>query len=108
LETFFYLSENKLYSSSRAIVCGLNELEAGVTANIGTKISWGYINYLLKSFYNPELNIGQTLFKRAVEDGLLAGDLFFGLVNALLQSNPPGFVYFKISAQTEYDEKYQK
>jgi DNA polymerase III epsilon subunit-like protein len=108
MATFFYLSENNLCSSSHAVVCGLQEFEAGVTSNIGTKTSWGYINYLLKSFYNPELGSGDTALKEAVTQGLLAGDLFFGLSNALLQTNPPSFVYFKITAQTEYDEKYQK
>ncbi len=108
LTTFFYLSENNLYSSSRAVVCGAQEFEAGVTSNIGTKTSWGYINYLLKSFYNPELGSGDTRLKEAVTQGLLAGDLFFGLTNALLQTNSPGFAYFKISAHTEYEEKYQK
>jgi len=108
LQTFFYLSENNLLSGRQAVICGLNELEAGVTANIGTKTSWGYINYLLKSFYNPELASGDAKLKDAVAQGLLAGDLFFGLTNALLQTDPPGFVYFKISQQTEFDEKYQK
>jgi DNA polymerase III epsilon subunit-like protein len=108
LQTFFYLSENNLLGGRQAVICGLNELEAAVTANIGTKTSWGYINYLLKSFYNPELGSGDDKLKDAVAQGLLAGDLFFGLTNALLQTDPPGFVYFKISQQTEYDEKYQK
>lgn len=75
---------------------------------MATKTSWGYISYLLKSFYNPELNSGQAEFKQAVSEGLAAGDLFFGLVNALLQTDPPAFHYFKITPQTEYDEKYQR
>ncbi len=108
LETFFYLSDNNLYKTSRAVVCGLPEFESGVTANIGSKTSWGYISYLLKSFYNPELGSGNLKFKEAVTQSLLAGDLFFGLSNALLQTDPPGFVYFKIDSQTEFDEKYQK
>jgi len=105
---FFYLSENKLYKNCRVIICGLNEFESAVTANIGTKTSWNYINYLLKSFYNPEIGSGQEKFKEPVVAGLVAGDLFFGLVGALLQIDPPSFQYFKISPQTEYDEKYQK
>lgn len=107
LATFFYLSENNLYSSSYAVVCGLQEFETGVTSNIGTKTSWGYINYLLKSFYNPDVG-GEVKFKEAVEQASLGGDLFFGLASALLQTDPPGFVYFKIGAGAEYDEKYQK
>jgi DNA polymerase III epsilon subunit-like protein len=108
LATFFYLSENGLYKTSLVLVCGLQEFEAGVTSNIGTKTSWGYINYLLKSFYNPELGSGDATLMEAVTQGLLAGDLFFGLCGALLQTDPPGFVYFKIFAQTEYDERYKK
>jgi DNA polymerase III epsilon subunit family exonuclease len=108
LASFFYLSEKKLYTDRLVVICGLNELETAVTSNIGTKTSWGHINYLLKSYYNPELNTGQEKFKTAVEKGLLAGDLFFGLVNALLQTSPPGFQYFKISADTEHEERYKK
>ena len=108
LQTFFYLSENNLLTNRQAVICGLSELEAGVTANIGTKTSWGYINYLLKSFYNPEIGSGESGLKEAVEKGLLAGDLFFGLVNALLQSDPPGFVYFKIDQKNENNEKLLK
>jgi DNA polymerase III epsilon subunit-like protein len=107
-QTMLYLSENSLLKNRQVVVCGLNELESSVTANIGTKTSWGYINYLLKSFYNPELGSGDQRFQKAVDDSLLAGDLFFGLVNALLQTDPPGFVYYKILANTEFDEKYIK
>ncbi len=108
LAGFLHLAENNLCRNFSAVVCGLSEFEAAVSSNIGTKTSWGYINYLFKSFYNPELNTGRGELKVSVEQGLLAGDLFFGLVNALLQTDPPGFVNFKISDQAEYDERYQK
>ncbi len=108
LETFLYLSENKLYSGRDVVMCGLQEFENCVTSNIGTKTSWGYINYLLKGFYNPELQSGNLKLKNEVEQALLGSDLFFGLVNALLQSDPPGFVYYKITGQSSLEEKYQK
>lgn len=107
--TFFYLSEHKLATARQTVICGLNEFESGVvTANIGTKTSWGYINFLLKTFYNPEFATGADKFKDTVNQGLLAGDLFFGLANALLQTDPPGFVNVKISPEFEYEEQYQK
>ena len=88
------------------VICGLNEFETSITSNIGAKTSWGYINYLLKSYYNPELKTGKEELKETVEAGLLAGDLFFGLVNALFQTDPPSFQYIKITPEFEYDEKY--
>lgn len=108
LPTFFQLSEQKLYTSRQVIICGLNEFENAVTSNIGTKTSWGYISYLLKSFYNPEADLGQKKFQVSVEAALLAADLFFGLVNALFQTEPPSFQYVKISDGMEQTEKYQK
>ncbi len=106
--TFLELSARGLYSQRQVVVCGLNEFESAITANIGTKISWGYINYLLRSFYNFELELGEEKYKTPAREALAAGDLFFGLVNALLQSDPPGFVYYKISRQSESEDSYQK
>ena len=108
LPTFLHLSENQLYQDRQVIVCGLNEFEAAATNNIGAKTSWGYIGYLLRSYYNPELNTGQVEYKAAVEEALSSGDLFFGLVNALFQTDPPSFQYVKISDGMEYNEKYLK
>ncbi|MBI5530703.1 MAG: hypothetical protein HY918_04355 [Candidatus Doudnabacteria bacterium] len=108
LQTFFHLSENKLYAERQAVICGLNNFEAAIVSNIGTKTSWGYINYLLKSFYNPEFQTGEKKFKAEVEEALAASDLFFGLASALLQSDPPGFVYFKVNEQTENEERFVK
>ena len=90
------------------MICGLSELEAAITADIGTKISWGYVNFLARGFYNLETEAGPAAFKQPVLDMQLAGDLFFGLVNALLQSDPPSFSYFKVTPQTETDERYLK
>ena len=105
---FFKLAKNELYLDRQVVICGLGELETSVTSNIGTKASWGYITYLLKSFYNFELNIGQEKYKTATAEALTASDLFFGLVNALLQTDPPSFQYYKIFPNTEYEENYQK
>jgi DNA polymerase III epsilon subunit-like protein len=105
---FLNFSDNGYYKNRHLVICGLNELESCITSSIGTKASWGYINYLLKSFYNPELGAGQEKFKQAVEKGLLASDLFFGLVNALLKTDEATFVYYKISEQVQYDENFQK
>ena len=107
-ETFLQLSSSKLYSDRQVIICGLSEFENAITKGLGTKISWGYISYTLKSFYNFELDLGQPKFKKPVEEALAATDLFFGLVNALLQTDPPSFQYYKITPPVEYQENYQK
>lgn len=90
------------------VICGLNELEQAITEDLGTKTSWGYLIYLLKSFYNPELNLGKEEYKENILEGLAAADLFFGLVSALLKSQTEGFEYFKISEETENNEKFIK
>jgi len=107
-QTFLSLSKLGLYNSRFVVIIGLSEFEQQASSNISTKVSWGYITYLLKSVYNPELPAGEEKFKETVEQGLLAGDLFFGLVNALLQSDPPGYLYYKINSETEYSTEYQK
>ncbi|MEK7161718.1 MAG: 3'-5' exonuclease, partial [Patescibacteria group bacterium] len=108
MEVFLFLAENGLYAKRLAVVCGLNEFENTIVSNVGTKTSWGYLNYLLKSYYNSETETGDLKYKSAVESALVASDLFFGLTSALLQSDPPGFMYFKITPQTENDERYVK
>lgn len=54
------------------------------------------------------MQLGQEKFKSLIEQALAASDLFFGLVNALLQSTPPTFIYYKITEQVLYEERYQK
>jgi len=108
LSAFLYLSENQLYKNRKVVICGLSEFETAVTTNIAAKSSWGYINYMLKSFYNPELNLGEQKYKETTEAALLAGDLFFGLTNALFQTTPASFQYVKINDYIRSEEKYLK
>lgn len=108
LNTFFSLSEKQLYKSRHLVLCGLNDFEQGITANIGTKTSWGYLNYLLKSFYNPEFNTGNKNYSEVVTQCLSDSDLFFGLTSALLQADPPGFMYFKINSESQKSQSYLK
>lgn len=108
MEVFLQLAENNLYSNRFVALCGLNEFENTIVSNVGTKTSWGYLNYLIKSYYNSETETGDLKYKVAVEQALSASDLFFGLTSAMLQSDPPGFLYFKITPQIENDERYVK
>ncbi|HVY67407.1 MAG TPA: exonuclease domain-containing protein [Patescibacteria group bacterium] len=104
-----FVENPKLFEADRQLVIfGLSDFENALTGNLGTKASWGYISYLLKSYFNPELQTGQEEFKTTVETGLQASDLFFGLVGALLGSNPPSFQYVKILPETTAEPRYQK
>jgi DNA polymerase III epsilon subunit-like protein len=105
---FLELSNSGLYKERQVIICGLNDFEGSITKDLGAKISWGYINYLLKTFYNFDLNIGQDKFMKPTEQALADTDLFFGLVSALLQTDPPSFQYFKITPETLNQDNYQK
>jgi DNA polymerase III epsilon subunit family exonuclease len=107
-DTFASLSKEIEKQKFNIIFCGLNELEQAISARIGRKISWGKINYLLKNIYNPDTGVGEAKFKEVIVAGLSDADLFFGLTNALLQSNPPGFLSLKISdIEVEKLEKIQ-
>lgn len=106
--TFLSLAKAGLYKKSFAVILGLNEFENAISGNISTKISWGYIGYLLRSIYNPELLTGNAKLKEDVEAALLATDLFFGLVSALLQTDPPSFQNVAVTDQSEYSQEIQK
>src|SRR3989344_8837802 len=84
-KTFLSFSKKALYSSRLVVVLGLPELEQNISSNIAQKVSWGYISYILKSFYNPEITSGNFDYKDSVLSALSASDLFFGLVSALLK-----------------------
>lgn len=107
-QTFLLLSQQKLFKNRFVVISGLSEFEQHASSNISTKVSWGYVSYLLKSVYNSELNTGNKSQKQAVEQGLIASDLFFGLVSALLQSDPPGFLYYRVTPESEYSTQFQK
>lgn len=108
METFCVLAEKKLYKDRFAAIFGLPDFEAALSNNISQKVSWGYINYILKSFYNPENNTGNEKLKEAVSEILNHTDLFFGLVGALLSANPPGFQYYKINEENLNSANFQK
>jgi DNA polymerase III epsilon subunit-like protein len=108
LQTLLYLSEAKLNPKKQVIVCGLNDFENAIVANIGIKTSWGYISYILKSFYNPELSSGNKTFKEVVSKALQDTDLFFGLVNALLIKKEGDYVTVELSSENFNDDGFVK
>lgn len=108
LPTFMALSRQGLYKKRILVVVGLNDFESAVSAGISSKVAWGFINYHLKYFYNPETRVGDEKFKEPVESLLSSSDLFFGLVNALLQTDPPTFQYYKITPEAIAGPQYQK
>ncbi|MEK7618460.1 MAG: exonuclease domain-containing protein [Patescibacteria group bacterium] len=96
LEAFFAFKQKGWYKNRKAVFLGLGDLEKALEGSLGQKLSWSNINFLLKRIYNPDTGAGDENLKSIVEEGLLAGDLFFGLVSALLQTNPPGFFQKKL------------
>lgn len=105
-ETFLSFPLKDLYSKRFLVIAGLSEFENNVSQNIGAKVSWGYISYLLKSIYNPELG-GKAEIKDAVTKAQSATDLFFGLVGALLSGGEQIFQYIKI-ADIQNSEAFNK
>lgn len=90
------------------IIAGLSEFETAVSFNISVKVSWTHIVYILKSFYNPGLGAGNAKFKGLVEEGMIAADLFFGIVNAFFQTDPPTFRYVKFPPEMFEEDKLKK
>lgn len=108
LPTFFILSKLNLYAKRSAAVAGLSEFESAASAGIGSKVSWGFFSYYLKSFYNPGTGTGEKKYEKPASELMAASDLFFGLTSALLQTDPPSFQYFKISPETAASPNFQK
>jgi len=95
LEAFLEFKAKGWYKNRKAVFLGLADLEKALSGNIGEKLSWSRASFLLKTAYNPETGLGNIKFKKAVEEGLSSCDLFFGLVSAFLQIDPPGFLQIK-------------
>lgn len=105
--TFQQFAEKGRFSDRTLVVIGLNALEQAASSVLGAKASWGYINFLLKSFYNPELQTGLVKYKEIVEQALLKSDLFFGLVNGLLIGDEQ-FLYVTVNAESLLETNMQK
>ena len=107
LEALAPLAELGLYKNRQAIIVGLNEFESYISSSLSVKASWTYITYLLKTFYNPEVEAGNVKVKDVVVAALAKADLFFGLVNMMLKSDQQ-FQYFKIDDNSLQSEALQK
>lgn len=108
-QTFLNLVENRVKIADRfTVVCGLSELETALSLGVSHRVSWGFVAYLLKSYYNPETQTGSENYKEVVKTALDEADLFFGLANALLKQQPAGFEYYKVIPSSYTSEAYQK
>lgn len=108
-QTFLNLVKSQIKVADRfTVVCGLSELETALGLGISHRVSWGFVTYLLKSYYNPETQTGSENYKEEVETALGEADLFFGLANALLKQQPAGFEYYKVVPGSYTSEAYQK
>lgn len=97
-----------LHKGRLLVVGGLSELENALVKQVGKKISWGYLTFLLKTYYNPQDGTGDIKFKPIIEQALADCDLFFGLVNALLQTDTPSFMQVELDEAFLLSEKGQK
>ncbi|MCL5008892.1 MAG: 3'-5' exonuclease [Patescibacteria group bacterium] len=107
--TFLSLSRSNGALAERLVtVVGLPELESALSLGISHRVSWSFITYLLKSYYNPETQTGSLSYEAMVQNAINEADLFFGLASALLKQNPSGFEYFKVLPGTEQADNFQK
>lgn len=90
-------------------IMGLQSFEQAVSTGLSSKVSWGYVSYILKNFYNPETGTGDELQKETVLSMLAATDLFFGLVSGMLGNDQePGFSYVTLTESVILSGPYQK
>lgn len=101
--TLINLTEGSLEPDRSLLVCDLQKFEYFLTHNSTERISWHTFNYILKSIYNPETDLGQQKFKKQVIELLGSVDLFFGLVQLTLRRNLKDLDYI---AMDELEEKY--
>lgn len=106
--TFLNCYEQQLFAGRQTVFIGLAEFEGAISLNLSDKVSWSQISYLLKSVYNPELNTGEIKHKETITGLLNAADLFFGLVSALFQTEPPTFLDIAITNEFRNSEKYNR
>lgn len=86
LNSFFHFSSNSGLAERHLVIEGLGEFEQQISQKIGKRASWGYINRLLTSIYNPETNFGNLEFRDEVIALLGSADLFFGITLMNIQS----------------------
>ncbi len=106
--TFLNEQENKEFKNRQVVFFGLAEFEQAISFNQSDKVSWGQINYALKTIYNPEIGSGEVKYKDTVTELLSASDLFFGLSSALLQTDPPSFLDIAITEEFKNREAFNK
>jgi len=106
--SFCELSGKGQWQDRLTVIEGLAEFEQYLSSGLTAKVSWSHIAYLLRSFYNPDLNTGNVKLKTRVEEILKAADLFFGLAGAYFLDDPAGFKYVKVTEDLVYTEKFQQ
>lgn len=108
-ENFLQLSQKKLYKDRLVMISDLNAFERVVSSDISAKVSWGKMIFLLKSVYDPELEVGNDAVKDTVIQALAATDLFFGLVGAVLGPQDRFTAeYVEITPQLEDSPAFKK
>lgn len=107
--TLVNLTELNLEPDRNLLVCDLQKFEYFLTHNSTERISWHSFNYILKSIYNPETELGQSKYKRQVIELLSSVDLFFGLVQLTLRRNLKDLDYISmVDMQEKYSVFYNR
>lgn len=89
-------------------ILGLAHFERGIMQGLGRQVSWGYVMYILKTYYNPEMPEVNSHLAGTVAPILDAADLFFGLAHALLNGMQTSKNQIIISGSLLYSHAYQQ
>jgi DNA polymerase III epsilon subunit-like protein len=96
-ETFLELATENLETNRELVICDLQRFERFLTFGSHERLSWNYFNFVVKSIYNPETNLGNKELESVVVDVLTAIDLFFGLVQIMLRQSSKQTDYIALS-----------
>jgi DNA polymerase III epsilon subunit-like protein len=107
-ETLQTITDQDFVSDYNLIIVDMQRYEKFLTTGSKDKLSWSRFQYILKTIYNPETEIGEDRFKNEVIDSLAQVDLFFGLVQIILRQQAKELDYVSMEQLEVYQSIYYK
>jgi DNA polymerase III epsilon subunit-like protein len=106
-QTFLKLDEP--FISGRSVLLEhIQEFERALSRNVARKASWGFVNFALKTIYNPETDQGDPAFRSQVVDLLARTDLFFGIVRLAFEPSLAGQTFINEEILSTRDYEYNR
>lgn len=107
-QTLQTLANQNFETDRNLIIVDMQRFEKYLTVGSKDRLSWSSFQYVLKTIYNPETEIGEIKFKAEVVDNLAQVDLFFGLVQIILRQQNKELEYISMEQLEVYQSVYYK